>query len=157
MIFQFPQRKRVDNINLQIANIVIERKCQFNFLGLMLDEKLSWKPHINKIANKLSRIIGLLKKLRHYLPPKGLLLMYNSLFLPHLNYAILAWGYSGDRIAKLQKQAIRLLCSARSNAHTEPLFKKLNTLKFCDLMHARALKFYFRHSNSELPRYFEVK
>ena len=72
-----------------------------------------------------------------------------------MKYPILAWGYNCDRIVKLQKQAIRLICSARFKAHTEPLFKKLNTLKLCDLMQARALNFYYRYSNNELPRYFD--
>ena len=154
MVFHFPQRKINLNLNLQVLDTVVERKNEFDFPGLLLDDKLSWKAHIDKIANKLSIIVGILK-IRSFLPSKGLLLMYNSLFLPHLNYAILAWGYSCDRIVKLQKQAIRLICSARFNAHTEPLFKKLNTLKLYDLMQARALNFFYRYSNNELPRYFD--
>ena len=125
------------------------------FLGLPIDETLSWKPHINKIANKLSRIVGLLKKVRNFLPSKALLQIYNSLFLPHLNYSILAWGYLCDRITKLQKQAIRTICFTTFNAHTEPLFKQLNILKLSDIMLTRSLKFYYRYSKNELPGYFK--
>ena len=55
------------------------------------------------------------------------MLIYNSLFLPHLNYSILAWGFTSDRILVLQKQAIRLISSAGFRAHTEPLYKELQT------------------------------
>ena len=82
------------------------------------------------------------------------MLIYNSLFLPHINYCILAWGFSSDRIFLLQKQAIRLICSANFIAHTEPLFKQLNTLKVNDIMKVRALKFYFRYIQAEVPQYF---
>ena len=80
--------------------------------------------------------------------------MYNSLFLPHIYYSILAWGYSCDRISKLQKTAIRLICSTQFHAHTEPLFKELNILKISDLMHLKALKFYYRYTKNEVPGYF---
>ena len=104
MIFHFSNRKVDINLNLQINNIPVEKTSEFNFLGLQIHETLSWTPHINMISNKLSRIVGILKRLRHYIPLTGLLLIYNSLFLPHLNYSILAWGHSCDRVFKLQKR-----------------------------------------------------
>ena len=155
MIFHFPQRKLNLNINLSIDNILIERTTQFDFLGLMIHENLNWNAHINKISNKLSRIIGTLKRLHNYLPTQGLLLIYNSLFLPHLNYSILAWGHSCDRVIKLQKKAIRLVSSSSYFAHTEPIFKQLKLLKVQDLLQLKALKFYYRYNQNQLPRYFD--
>ena len=154
MIFHFPQRKLNFEINLQIANTPIGRTTVFEFLGLTINENLNWNSHISKISTKLSKITGILSRLHTFLPRQQLMQIYNSLFLPHINYCLLAWGFSSDRIFLLQKRAIRLICSANFLAHTEPLFKELNILKINDIMQARALKFYFRYCNSELPQYF---
>ena len=58
IIFHYPQRKlRLNEIPcLYINGGLIERVTEFNFLGLTIDENLSWKCHVNKIANKISRI-----------------------------------------------------------------------------------------------------
>ena len=53
-------------------------------------------------------------------------MLYNTLILSHLNYGLTAWGYRCDRIKKLQKKAIRIICLSKYNAHTDPLFKSLN-------------------------------
>ena len=111
--------------------------------------------HMNKIGNKLSKVVGVFKRIKNYIPLDTMLLMYNSLFLPHLNYSLLAWGYSCTRIFSLQKRVIRLICQARYIAHTDPLFKKLNILKVDDLLHLKALKFYFRYTKNDLPDYFQ--
>ena len=54
--------------NIKINNSIIERVKQFDFLGLTIDETLSWKPHVNKVSNKISRIIRIMNKLKNNLP-----------------------------------------------------------------------------------------
>ena len=53
---------------LSIGGGIIERVQNFNFLGLKLNEKMSWKPHVDMIANKISKYIGVLNRLKRYLP-----------------------------------------------------------------------------------------
>ena len=67
----------------------IEYVHEFNFLGLTLDSSLSFKFHLIKIGNKISRVIGLLHKLKHIFPSYLLRMIYNSLILPHMNYCTL--------------------------------------------------------------------
>ncbi len=81
--------------------------------------------------------------------------MYNSLILSHINYGILTWGYNCERIAKLQKKAVRIISLSKYNAHTEPIFKKLNILKISDIFTLHQLKFYHKHMNNKLPEYFD--
>ena len=154
MLFSFPQRKLELNINLKIVDTYLERTNEFDFLGLIINENLNWNAHINKILNKTSRAIAILKRLHKLLPTSTLLLIYNSLLLPHISYSILAWGFTCDRVLKLQKTAIRLLCHTHFYAHTEPLFKKLNVLRVSDLFKQKALNFYYRYCKNELPGYF---
>ena len=63
MIFQMPQ-KRVPQLSFNIEGLHIEQVYEFNFLGLLIDANLNWKAHLNAIGTKVSRIIGLLHKLK---------------------------------------------------------------------------------------------
>ena len=103
MIFHKPQKK-VECPLLQINGTEIERVQEFNYLGIQLNEHLTWKNHVNKIANKISRSIGKVNKLKRCLTQDTLYLLYNSLVLSHLNYGILAWGYQTDFTSYRKKQ-----------------------------------------------------
>ena len=81
----------------------------FNFLGMNFNENLSWKPHIDNICNKISRSIGILNKLKHYIPLHIRINIYNSLILPYINYGILLWGNNHEKVTKLQKKAMRII------------------------------------------------
>ena len=155
MIFHFPQRKLDFDLTLKIDNTPISKTEEFDFLGLRIQENLKWDAHVSKIGNKLAKVNGILKKITKFVPKSGLLHIYNSLFLSHLNYGILVWGFSYERISMLQKRAIRTICNANYNAHTAPLFKQLNLLKIEDLIKLKALKFYYKYSHDELPYYFK--
>ena len=102
IIFHMPQKK-VNPLQLIMNNTEISRVINFDFLGLTLNENLNWKPHIDKISNKISRSIGILNRLKHFLPIQSKLLIYSSLILSHLNFCIIVWGYKCERIVKLQK------------------------------------------------------
>ena len=52
----------------QINGQKIECVPEFNFLGIMLDEFLSWKPHVKKVSSKISRTLGIIKRVRRILP-----------------------------------------------------------------------------------------
>ena len=127
---------------------------EFNFLGITLDENLSWNNHIQKISNKISRNIGCLHRLKHFLPLHTLKLLYNSLILPYLQYGVLLWGFKSGRIFKLQKKAVRAITRSKYNAHTDPIFQNLELLKIEDIFKLNLLKFQFKLVNDTLPVYF---
>ena len=156
MIFHFPQRHKntLPQLTIKLNGQNITEVSEFNFLGITIDETLSWKPHINKICNKISRSIGTLKRLNKILPVKSLTTLYNSLIMPHILYGILAWGHQTNRLDKLQKRAVRVICNAKYNAHTFPLFKSLRILKVQDVFRLTALKWYFKEQHNMLPCYF---
>ena len=139
---------------VEIDSIRIERVTVFNFLGLTVDENLTWDAHVNKISNKISRSIGILNRLKRFLPKSVLKTIYNSTILPHLQYCILCWGKNISRLRKLQKKAIRIISISKYNAHTEPLFKCLNLLKLDDIFTYFSLKFYYKYCSQTLPAYF---
>ena len=110
--------------DLKIADKLIERVQNFDFLGLTLNKNMSWKPHVDKIASKISKYVGLLNRLKRYLPKNILKMIYTSIIQSNLNYCILAWGYNCGRLKTLQKKALRTITHSRYNSHTDPIKKK---------------------------------
>ena len=82
-------------------------------------------------------------------------MIYNTLILSHLNYGILCWGHSCDRILKLQKKAVRIIKLKSHIAHTEPLFKDLKLLRIDHILELQQLKFYYKYQNNLLPHYLQ--
>ena len=94
-----PYQKRI-NYNIRIKAydsrtktfFGLERKDHVKYLRVIIDQHLSWKHHINYIALKISRNIGIISRLRHFVPLKTLLSIYNSLISPYISYGLIAWG-----------------------------------------------------------------
>jgi len=122
----------------------------------MVQQNLSWDSHVNRIALKISRTIGIINKLKHFVPLNVLLTLYNSLVLPHMNYGLLIWGHRSERIFKLQKKAVRIISQSKYNSHSEPIFKTLKLLKIQDIYKLQQLKIIHKIINKSIPKYFET-
>ena len=75
-----------------MGDVVLEKVKSIKYLGVILDEKITWNDQIEYLSGKLSRSAGIFSKLRCYLNREVLLQIYQSLFKSHLQYAILCWG-----------------------------------------------------------------
>ena len=153
MLFHAKQKK-VSSPIISIEGTIIDFVEEFEYLGIRLDKNMTWKPHIKKISLKLSKTIGMMSKIKNLLSSNTLRTIYNSLFLPYINYGILCWGSKMKELMKLQKKAVRIIVKERYNAHTEPIFKKLNLLKLSDLLKLQEFKFCYKLRNDILPSYF---
>ena len=123
MLFHLPQ-KVVPCLSFNLNGLEIMHVNNFNFLCLIINGHLDWKPHLNSIGIKVARVIGLLRKLKYTLPIQVLRSIYNPLILTHMHYAFLAWETKCHKIELLQKKALRIIFSKSPIAHTEPLVKK---------------------------------
>ena len=73
----FPRKSQIQNHpTLSLNNIQVERSTYHKHLGVILDEKLNFKEHINSAISKVNKGISVIKKLRHTLPQKSLLTIY---------------------------------------------------------------------------------
>ena len=89
MLFYMLQ-KIIPNITFDFNGVHIGQVNEFIFWGLLIDCNLNWKAHLHMVSTKISRVIGLLRKLKYILPSYILHTIYNSLILPHINYSLLA-------------------------------------------------------------------
>ena len=72
--------------------IEIDRTQSFKYLGVKLDEKWSWKPHIKDLFRKLGHRLSVFNRINHMLDHKSRVAYFNGLVLPHLDYAVVVWG-----------------------------------------------------------------
>ena len=105
MLFHMPQ-KIISNLTFDFNGVHIKQVNEFNFGGLLIDCNLDWKAHLHMVSTKISRVIGLLRKLKYIFPSYILHTIYNSLILPHINYSLLEWGTKCQKIELLQRKAI---------------------------------------------------
>ena len=117
------------------------------YLGVLIDSTLSWKPHVTELSKKLSRNCAIFFKIRHYVNPETLRLLYYSLFYSFLSYGVSVWGLTHptilDPIVKLQKQVVRAITFQGKHAHSSPLFFQLKTLKLFDIHSLHLLCFVY--------------
>ena len=78
--------------NVSLNDSVIQMVDSTKFLGLYIDNKLSWKEHIMYLSKLSSRNVGVINKLKFSFPSNILLNLYNTIVLPYLNYGLLVWG-----------------------------------------------------------------
>ena len=125
------------------------------FLGIQIDPKLNFKYHLSLLNSKLSKALYFLRQAKHFLSVKGLKAIYYSLFHSHLVYCNIIWSsaknYLINPIFVKQKAAIRIVCSSKYNAHTEPLFKSVSILPLPKLNTFFKLQFFQRFVQGFTP------
>ena len=117
MIVKSP-RKKDSAVNIKIqsedgTSSLLERKDRVKYLGVLLDDTVSFKHHISYVASRISRSNGIIAKLRRFLTLSQMRQLYYSVIYPYISYAILAWGsaYKSHikKIQTKQNHAIRLI------------------------------------------------
>ena len=133
---------------LKLFGTPILRQNSTKFLGILIDDKLTWKNHAHFVIGKISRMIGILYKIKNNLTLSALRTIFLSLIQPSIQYGIVFWySVSSDlrcKIFRLQKKAVRLITNSARLAHSEPLFKKCKILQLEDLHRLEVNKFIHR-------------
>ena len=77
---------------IKINNEQIDCVHSIKFLGVILDQNLTWKDHIDAVASKISRTIGIISKSKYFISEISLFQLYYSLVYPYLYYGNIIWG-----------------------------------------------------------------
>ena len=98
---------------LIVGSTNIERTSSVKFLGVMLDEHISWTDHIRTVENKIAKNIGLLYRVSQFLNEDSLKTVYFPYIHSFLNYANVAWGSTYatklKRVYVKQKHTVRIV------------------------------------------------
>ena len=161
-----PSQVKVDtsDMKLYIGSNVIDRVGQdfttktLTFLGLHLDEHLTWKQQIECTTSKIAKTLFAIKQSKNFLPSTSLIQLYKALIQPQLIYGLQIWGSANktllNKIGKIQKRALRTITKANYNSHTEPLFRKCEILKIEDQYEHQTSLFMYDFVNNLLPKSF---
>lgn len=128
----FHSRQSVVSLDLQIQldNTITDVVDTVKTLGVFFHENMSWDHHINSVLSKLAKSVGILARVRSFFPVSIKLLLYNALFVSHVNYCFLVWGNTTKtnihKIYLLQKKAVRHIANVDYLAHTKELFTRFN-------------------------------
>ena len=148
----------INSFRIRMGDVILEKVKSIKYLGVMLDEKITWNNQIEYLSGKLSRNAGIFSKLRYYLNNKVLLQMYHALFNSHLQYAILCWGSTSmtslNRIQVLQNRAIRNMMKSPRFFRLDNHYLNLRILKVQDLYKLEVAKFMHSHFHGVLPNCF---
>ena len=138
----------------RVGNNQTEKSIKF--LGISIDENLTWKFHIQNIKSKLCRSLFAINRVKRIFPHDILKTIYFSLIQSHLMYGICSWGSANNlsKLETLQKRAITLINNKPFNSHTEPLFKANSILKLSDIYSSHVSLFAHDCMNNRLPRSF---
>ena len=93
--------------------VSLECKTYVKYLGVLIDENLSWKHHINYTSTKIGKGIGIIARLRQSVRRTTLLNIYCSLIEPYLSYGLVSWGQAANahlkKVVILQKRVLHLM------------------------------------------------
>jgi hypothetical protein len=157
MLFS-PKKPHCSN-KITIDNQDISHVHTTKFLGINIDDKLTWNHHINTITTKASHAIGTIYRIKHQVPQHILKSLYNTLVLPHFSYCNIIWASNyQSRLNSLnitQKWAVRTITHSRRGEHTLPLFYTLKTLKINDINQLQTLLFMHDYYYNNLPPNFK--
>jgi len=158
VIFKSKQKMVKTDISISLDGNPLQQVQAVKFLGILLDENLSWKPHIDHVCKKISKSAGIIFRARLYLSTKTKLLLYYSLIYPYLTYCNLTWSSTYvtnlNRIFTIQKRIVRAITNAPYRAHSTPLFAQLNVLDIYKLNSFCIAKFMFSYTHGLLPSPF---
>ena len=157
----FGNKKKTGSIHVELAinNSIINRVSSTKFLGLIVDESLTWLEHIHAVENKISKMIGLLLKAKHHLCYDSMCVLYNAFIQPYIEYCNIIWASNYktrlERLIKLQKRAVRLVTKSGYLEHTGPLFKKTKILTVNNVNALQVSIFMFKYYSHFLPAAFD--
>ena len=123
--------KPPDNVlALTLNNVALPRVAATKVLGIIIDDKLSWKPYIQSVKSKLSSVLSIMYKAPKLITTTGMYTLYCSLFHPYLSCCNEIWVNTYPSNFKclftLQKKAIRPICIADRLAHTNSMFNDMS-------------------------------
>ena len=94
------KRSNLQDIHLSLSNQILERVCSYKYLGLVLDEHLTYNKHIREINRLISHKLYMLSKIRKYITTKACIMIFKTMVLSLIEYCDIV--YAGTMCMNLQ-------------------------------------------------------
>ena len=148
-------RLQAPNLKITIDFCQISVVESVKYLGIYLDNKLIFGPHISYLQSKLFRSIRIISKIKYYVPDRVLFLLYFAIFHSHITYGLIIW-YSTyktytSKISKLQNGIIKIITKSNPLKKVLLMFKKHGILTLENLFTYEMAAFMFKYRSNNVP------
>lgn len=137
---------------------VLERVREYKYLGVILDDRMTFNAHAEFITGKIAKKLNYLSRIKNDFSLATRATIYNTIILPHFNYCATIMGmFTGEQVSKLQKlqnRAMRILLNANRYENLNRMRVKLDWLSVNEYIKFNMLIFIFRLDKGLLPKYF---
>ena len=156
-----PKRRILENNDVKLTLMIRDRELdlvdEIKYLGVNVDDSLSWKEHIKSVTSKVSRGIGNAKTCE-ILSPRSLfknpLLEYCE---PYFRYCCSVWGACGliekNRLQKFQNRAAKIVSNSKFDAPSRPLIERLGWKTIDKLIAEESNTKVYKSLNDLAPQY----
>lgn len=145
--FSTMQARSKLNPTIFVENHILDQVCETKFLGLIIDENLSWDEHVESVIRKTSSGLFALRKMSKSCNIKTLKTIYFALVHSHIAYGICIYGSSSkrnmDRILVQQKRALRIILNLKQTESVKRFYAELNILTVYSLYIYETIKHVF--------------
>ena len=142
MIIGSSQRlNKIDSVSFKVDNMDLDEVSSFKYLGIVINNRLTWQDRVDQMLSKINKKLGLLKRIRYCLPLDARLLFFNSYVLPLFDYADIEWGNRGNstllmlQLQYLHNKAVKVILDLPVGSSASEI---LNKRKWKTLQRRRA-------------------
>ena len=151
--------KSSPNAFITLDSSILKVEKSIKYLGINTDNQLLFGDHIKQLRTIVSRAVGIMTKIRHFIPLRILKQIYFAFIHSHFTYGIIVWGATFPSyltpLKSLQNRAIKLLSGASRFHSAQPLYKENNTLSLNNLLSQETAKFMYKFIHKQLPVQFD--
>ena len=148
---------RFNDVSLTYNDAMIEMVKEFKYLGVKFDSTMSWLSHIDYLANNVSKRIGVIRRVKHFLPHPTLVMLSNALVIPHFDYASPVWSNCSNsyqaRLQVLHNRLARTILSADIRTPINDMMNLLHWTKLSDRWKIQILIILFKCLKDISPTY----
>jgi len=149
-----------EEFELSMGGNIISRTKSYCYLGIIVDERLSWNEHINDLCNKLSQVSGTMFRIRKLLSRKALMLVYHSLVGSKLRYGLVCWATASktllNKINIIHNKIVTCMTFSKRCSRMWPLYFQLKVLPLDFLIQVEYGKVMFKFHKRLLPEVFDT-
>ncbi len=155
LLFRQSNKQPPPPINITIDGLPVDEKEHAKYLGIIIDNKLNFKKHIDHVKSSLVKGCAILSMVRHYVPKQILVNTYNAYIQPHIDYCLPVWGYTHKThiapIERQQRKAIRIMNFMKKRDDPSLQFKQNNLLRLDESLKLSSAKVLWKADNHLLP------
>lgn len=160
MVINLPNKKKIEPV-IKINKKTLEKVNNYKYLGLVINEKLTWTEHIQSILDKIAPILGAIKRCSHRLNKNSRYLLYNSFIEPHIRYLLPCYGNASaellDKLQRLQNKSIKAIFSINFYTPSQNLYGEYPFLKVEHLKALEQAKLIYKIKNKLLKTNVELR